>query len=140
MHDTRWPLAVSLLLCYGKQVLFRVISAMLIVAVVATYANTTVGDSHGTTAEVFLSAGSETLALGQATRTDAQLSRQVHSRSVQSFAASPWILPLITAAPPVLTTTWCRRNNNRYFQLSLGLVSPRSIRGPPDSDATFKKS
>lgn len=118
----------------------RVLSAVLMVVVVAVYAGATMDDSKGIATDGLFAADSAPLALGHASRTEVVSSRQVQGRAVQSMATSPWVLPLIPTAPPELTVTRCRRNNDSHFQLSSGLVTPRSIRGPPDSAAAFKES
>jgi hypothetical protein len=110
------------------------------VVVVVAYANTTMDGSNGTATNGYFATDIAPLALGHSSRTLAQSSCQVQGQAVQSMATSPWVLPLIPTAPPELTTAWCERNNDNHFKLSSGLVTPRSIRGPPDNAAAFKES
>lgn len=130
------PLAAPIRLCYGKQVLHRVISSLVIAAVVAVCAETTAANGRGHDDRLLLAAKSAPLAFGHATRTDSQAGRLV--RSLPPLMIAPWILPAIVNALPILSPARCHRNDASIFQPNSGFLITRKIRGPPHHKGIWK--
>lgn len=121
--------------CYQQQVLRRVLSALLVCAVVAAYATAAVDNAPGPRGGTAVQAGSSHLALCPATRAGLQIGRQVSGPTGVPLAALPGLLPVAKGA--ITPTGWIR----------IALISPNPVkpghfayssrltRGPPGRDS-----
>ena len=117
--------------CYQHQVLRRILSALVVCAVVAAYATAADDGAPGTHGGTTVQAGSSHLALCPATRTGLQIGRQVEGRSGAPQAAIPGVLS--AAGEAIAAARWTRYllDVPRLSKRGTFEASGRITRGPP---------
>ena len=113
----------------------RILSALVVCAVVAAYTTVAADGAPGTPGGTTVQAGSSHLALCPATRTGLQVGRQVEGRTGASLAAMPGLLP--AASDAISFANWIRNLLDVPCLAKLGAfeASGRITRGPPRRDS-----